>query len=199
MSVIYRTGAPKDIPAIAHYLHQASWGLSDFLLEGLLADHEIKDFIELAVADESTNVFYKNTIVAEYQDTIEGIINFYPANQHEIPDLMYSLIPQERLDLISPLFTSLPENSFYIHALACNRGFYQANLFAALMLRGFQFAKSAGYSLVCAHVWPNNAKFLKVLLRAGGQILQTIPMETLSYFQNQPEIYLVGHDLTQRK
>lgn len=198
MAINYRAGTHKDIPAIASYLHKSAGGLSEFLCEGLIEGRHPTEFLELAVADESTNVFYKHTIVAEISGKIHGMINYYPAIKHEIPDIMYSLLSAKKLEIIAPLFEGVPENGLYIYSLACSSSGTKGNIFWGLMIHSFREARSKNYRHVFAHIWPNNHKFLNFVLDSGGKIHRKIPIKPQRQLDYQEEIYLVSFDIIGR-
>lgn len=191
MSINYRMGAPDDAYQIAELLHLASGGISDFLLTDILPNCEILDLIALGVTDKSATISYAKTLVAEKNNQILGLLNFYPVSEHKIPDIMKSFIPMERIEYLSPMFSNLVPDSMYLHALAVKELKASISVATVLILNVIDRARSLGIKKLSAHVWANNDRVLNVLLRKGFEVYDRITFPHHSLLPDRNEMFLL--------
>lgn len=194
MEIKYRMGAPDDAHQIAELLHLSSGGLSDFLLHDILPNCEILDLIALGVTDKSATISYTKTLVAENNGNIQGILNFYPVEEHKIPDIMQAFIPMDRIEHISPLFFPRVPDSLYLHALAVKQ-YASTSIGRILILKVIDYAKSLGIKKLSAHVFANNSKVLKVLLRKGFEIFDKITFADNPLLPDRKEMFLLSYEV----
>ena len=118
MSIIVRPAREDDIEFIVPFIKMASGGISEFLLTDAVKGVSVDELIEMALTDENTTYYYENILVAEYHQRIIGASNYYPAEQHCLPDIMRSFLSKEKLDIIQPYMNSHVNESMYVHTLA---------------------------------------------------------------------------------
>lgn len=194
MRITYRMGAPDDAFQIAELLHLCSDGLSDFLLHDILPNCEILDLIALGVADKSATISYTNTLVAENNGNIQGILNFYPVDEHKIPDIMTSFIPKDRIEHIAALFSRLVPDSMYLHALAVKE-YASTSIGRIMILKVIDYARRLGINKLSAHVFVSNSKVLKVLLQKGFEIFDKITFSEHPLLPDRHEMYLLSYNI----
>lgn len=174
MTIEYREARADDSDAIAELMEIAAGGLSDFLLTDLILGMNPRKLIEAALSDENTPFHFSNIIVAEKAGKVIGAVNFYPANQHEIPDIMRSIIPEKRLKVFEPFYNSKVPDSFYIHALAVLPEYRQTSVAIDLFKFCKEMAIASNYEHMSAHVWVDNTSVVNILKAAGFSEVEKI-------------------------
>ncbi|MCX7116098.1 MAG: hypothetical protein NTW08_09370 [Gammaproteobacteria bacterium] len=198
MTVIYRPGTLRDITPIASYLYQATVGISHYLLDGLFEKNNVQEIIESVVADRDTNMYYKNTLVAEVDGTIEAVMTIYPTSMHVLPDVLYSYLSEEKIKTITPFFRELPVDGKYVYSMACNPQYTRLNLFKGLTMRCFIDGKREGFKAGYMHVLENNMKFLK-FLSSHFEVIDKISITPQPEFNIPDTVYLLRYDVDVRK
>ena len=184
MTIEYREANSDDTDAIAQLMEIAAGGLSDFLLTDLILGMKPRELIAAALNDENTPFHYSNVIVAEKIQQIIGAVNFYPANDHAVPDIMRSLIPKKRLAIFEPFYASKVPDSFYIHALAVLPEYRLSSIAIDLFKFCREMAITSGHEYMSAHVWADNTSVVNILKTAGFSEVEKIhikPHKLLPY------------------
>ena len=177
MKIDYRIARAEDIDSITDYMEMASGGITEFLLKDLISNFSPKDLIKLALNDENTPYYYANVIVAEVNNKIVGATNFYPADQHGVPDIMLSFIPTDRIEILAPFLNSRVDNSLYIHTLAVHPDYRQTAIAMDLCKCCEAIALESGYEYISAHVWTDNAPVVTALKIAGFTVVEEIDIK----------------------
>lgn len=197
MNIKYRTGQPEDASAIAQYVYAASGGIADFLLNDILPDGSILDFISTSVLDPYSLTSYNNTIVAEMNNNIIGAVSYYPAEQHKITEEMLAFIPEDRLKHLEPLFTSRVEDSLYLYTLAVSENAKNHNVGYGFLMSLGKIAIAANFKKLSAHVWADNKAVLDILLGAGGfKINKKIVIKEHPLLPHQGGMFLLERKLS---
>ena len=118
MTLHYRAARLDDTETLAALFHQASCGMADFLLNDLFDGLNCNELIKMAIADENAPMSYCAHIVAEQVNQVIGAINYYPAESHQLPDTVHSLIPAHKIERFVDFYTIPLENSLYLHSIA---------------------------------------------------------------------------------
>ena len=184
MAIEYREARADDTNAIAELMEIAAGGLSDFLLTNLILGMNPRELVEAALTDENTPFHFSNIIVAEDAGNVVGAVNFYPANQHGVPDIMRSIVPAKRLAVFEPFYNSKVPDSFYIHALAVSPKYRQSSIAIDLFKFCKEMATTSGYEYMSAHVWADNTSVVNILKMAGFSEVERIhikPHKLLPY------------------
>lgn len=191
MDISYRMGKPDDAYQIAELLHLASGGISNFLLNDILPNCEIIDLIALGVTDKAATISFSKTLVAESNKEIIGILNFYHVDEHKIPDIMTTFIPEERISHISDLFTNLVPDSIYLHALAVKQHIGKSSIGRTLIRKVGEYARTIGIEKLSAHVWCDNKRVLQTLLKGGFEVHSHIVLEKHPLLPERSEMMLL--------
>ena len=176
MSITIRQARLEDIEAIAPFVQIAGGGIAEYLLTDLIPGLSINETIEMALMDENTTYFYQHFLVAECKQTIIGASNYYPAEQHCLPDIMRSMISKDKLDRIEPYISSKVDHSMYIHTLAVAPAYRYTSCGLALGKKIEQIAKENHYQCLSAHDWRDNKPVYLGLKMAGFKEVQHIPI-----------------------
>ena len=123
MQNVIRMARSEDVPQIVKYVEMASGGISDFFFEELAGEISTADLIEMILKDETTPLYYENFLVAEDNGKLIAASNFYPAKDHRLPEIMRTLIDEEKLKIMEPYLTSSVPGSLYIHTLSVDPGY----------------------------------------------------------------------------
>lgn len=193
METIFRMAKPEDAIEVAGLLHKASGGLSDFLLQDILPNCEIIDLIALGVTDKEATISFSKTLVAEQNQKIMAILNFYPVSEHQLPDIMQTFIPKERIEHIANFFNYFVPDSLYLHALAVREEIASYSMASSLILKIIQYATKLGIKKLSAHVWQNNERVLNVLLRKGFTVYKRIKLDHHALLPNKDEMILLSY------
>lgn len=177
MNINYRIAQADDIDSITDYMEMASGGITEFLLKDLISNVSPKELIKLALNDDNTPYYYTNVIVAEVDNKIVGATNFYPADQHGVPDIMLSFIPKDRIETLEPFLNSHVDNSLYIHTLAVHPDYRQTAIAMDLCKCCEAIALEAGYEYISAHVWADNTPVVYALKIAGFSVVEQIDIK----------------------
>lgn len=198
MKISYRMGKPDDAYQIAELLHVASGGISDFLLNDILPNCDLIDLITLGVTDKAATISFSKTLIAETNKQILAILNFYPAEDHKIPDIMRSFIPADRITHIEPLFSKSVPDSLYLHALAAKpkaEHIAKNSVGRCLFLKAVDYAKSVGVNKLSAHVWLNNDRVLEVALKLGFEVYHRISFPYHPLLAHRNEMLLLSYTI----
>lgn len=177
MSIRVRPAKVDDIEAIVPFIKMASGGISEFLLTDAVQGVSVDELIEMALTDENTTYHYQNVLVAEYQDQIIAASNYYPAEQHCLPDIMRSFLSKEKLDIIKPYTESRVNFSMYIHTLAVSHDYRHTGCGLILGKKIEQIARTQQKQCLSAHVWCDNTVIYDGLKMAGFKVVEHIPIK----------------------
>jgi ribosomal protein S18 acetylase RimI-like enzyme len=173
----YREARSDDIDAIAELMHLAAGGISDFLLSKLVLGLSVTKLIAIALRDDQANFHFSNILVAEMDGKVVGVVHFYPANEHAIPDVMRTFVPKKRLAVFEAFYASKVKDSFYIHAIAVHPKFRNFSIDTDLFKFCKDMAIASGYDYLSAHVWQGNKISLNNLKMAGFVEIEKIAIE----------------------
>ena len=190
MVINIRCARMDDIEAIIPYIKMAAGGISEFLFKNVFEDFSDTELLEIALTDENTSLYYQNFLIVEQDHRMIGASNYYPAEQHGLPDIMKSLIPSEKLDVVKHYLESKVKGSMYIHTLGIEPGLRNRSV-ALLIGKIEEIAKQQKKRCLSAHVWRGNKMIYHALKMAGAEIVQHIPIPDHPLFQYQGGMVLM--------
>ncbi len=196
MSITIRNARMDDVTAIVPFIKMASGGISELLLEDMIAGVSADELIEMALLDETAPFYYHNVIVAESDGTLIAAVNFYEAEKHCLPDIMKALISKDKLDLVKAYLQNHIENSMYIHTLAVDSAYRYSSVGLDLCKRVERHAKRKNKRCVSAHVFQANTLVFNGLMCAGFKVVERIPIpkDPKLYYQSDM-LLMCGPDI----
>jgi ribosomal protein S18 acetylase RimI-like enzyme len=109
---------------------------------------------------------------------------------------MKNFIPEDRINHIAPLFTNLVKDSMYLHALAVKEDLpCSKSVGTLLILKVMEYARELGIDKLSAHVWSNNSRVLKVLLKKGFEVYDRISLPDHPLLPDRNEMYLLTYTI----
>lgn len=197
MNVNIRQARLDDIQQIVPFVRMAAGGISEYLLTDLIEGMSVDDILEMALADENTPYYIENFLVAEKKQSLIAAANFYPAENHHLPDIMQSFITKDKIDVIKPYLDTRVDGSMYIHTLAVLPAYRLSAVGFKLAKNIEKTARDKGYQCLSAHVWRDDKLVFNGLKMAGFEEVERvfIPQNEHIKYKNGM-VLLKGPDLS---
>ncbi len=194
--ILYRPARLDDSEALAKLMRMAGGGIADFLLQDRFEDLSCHELIKMVVADEVTPMGYHNHIVAEHQGRVVSAINYYPAEQHILPDIVHNLIPAERIEYLADFYQVPIEQSLYLHSIATLPDYQRQGISTALYTHLQDIAKAGNFTSISAHVWQGNHAAVNAFKKLGFSQHSIVEIKPDPAFTYQSNIVLLKAPIT---
>lgn len=160
-----RPARPEDAKLLGEMLVEASGGIFEALLDGLMPGVTPAQMMAESAREPEGSFSYRQTTVVEIDGVAAGSLTAFPADQFgsETSDL----IPPERLFYLEPIRSMLDRDSWYIAALAIREEQRRRHLAGRLLQATFGEARTRGFPRISLHVWTANLTALGLYLRLG--------------------------------
>ncbi len=159
--IIVRPACLKDALEIAQLTLIAGGGIFEFLLEGLIEDMSLENFLASEIQKETGNLSYVHTDVAELNSKIIGTIKSIDAKQEVVTQEMRDFLSPEKLDWLKDLFSSRLKEGLYINSLAINSNYRKQGIGTSLMNHVKNKAKKQQIYSLNLTVWSDNINAIK--------------------------------------
>ena len=177
MNITYRTGEIKDAPQIAFLINKASGGIVEFLFHDLIPEKSPIDVVAIGLQEEKSYFSFKNTIVAELNNSVIASVLSYPSSYVEITDELKNFIPQDRLDYIMGIYTANIPESLYIDAIAVADSYERKRIGSTLLSLTFEKAAKENFNKVSLIAFADNTRALQFYKHHGFEITAPIAIE----------------------
>lgn len=195
--ILYRAARLDDSEALAKLMYSAGCGIADFLLQGCFEDLSCQELVKMVVIDEVAPMGYHNHIVAEHQGQVVSAINYYPAEQHILPDVIHNLIPAERIEHLADFYQVPIENSLYLHSIATLPEYQRQGISTTLYQHLYSMAQAEGYTNISAHVWQANHAAVNAFKKLGFTQHSVVEVKPDPIFTYQSNILLLKAPVTE--
>ena len=193
MTITYRTGQKKDCPRLAEFVYIASDGVVEFLFHDLIDGISPIQMVTHNLAKDAGYYIYKNTIVAEEEDSgAVGVSFYYPASEHVISDEMRTFFPEDRLAHLKHILSGRVENSLYIDTLCVDENYRGNGIGAELISLTKDKAAKEGYNAVSLIALADNTDAHRFYYRCGFKIVSHVAMEPHDLIPHEGGAYLMS-------
>ena len=191
MEITYRKAQKEDCPALAEFVSIASGGVIDFIFHDLIPgvtpiEMEVKN---LESADNPRS--YKNSTVAECDNTIVGMALSIPSHFHKITEEMSRFFPAERMSHLKPFFSARVENSLLLDALRVDENYRGNGIGTELISLTKQKAIDAGISLLSLIVFADNTNAQRLYQHCGFEIVENVELKPNEFIPHQGGCFLM--------
>lgn len=192
MTIQYRMGRPEDSQQIAKLIHEVSV-VSRFLYTDLEPGKSDLDLITIDVSKTDTKNSYKNCLVAEDNDQIVGVANFYPGKDFQLTEGMRKRFGDEKINHLAPIFDVDISNSLYISALITDAKYRGRQIGETLIAHIKEKATQQDLPYVTLHVWVDNIHAIRFYERIGFKTIGKIDMQPFRNIKNVGGIFLLQY------
>ncbi|MBO6678719.1 N-acetyltransferase [Parvibaculum sp.] len=135
-----------------------------------------KDALALGVGDETSPYHFENAYLVETESGVVGCLIAFPADDLGLPEIVYSILPKDRIDPARPLFERQLPDSFYINTLAVDEAVRGRGVGSLLLDFASELARSSGCDSLTLHAWGDNDAALSLYRAYGFQELERIEL-----------------------
>lgn len=193
-----RLAMPSDVSAIAEHICRAGGGLMEFLLDGVVPDVGPEQLLAVTLTSADEAISYKNALVAETPNGIDGLLLAYPFDEFSISSEMEVFVDREKLEHIRELYSHKIAGSLYVHALSISdtlRGQGLGRLFLDLSC---DLAREEGYKSICLHVWRDNENAMQLYQKYGFKPMKDIDIKRADLLRHDGGMVLMMRDISEK-
>ena len=191
MNFTIRPARLDDIQQIIPFVRMAAGGISEYLLTDLVEGMSVDDILEMALADENTPYYIENFLVAEKKQHVIAAANFYPAENHHLPDIMKSFLSKDKIDVIKPYLDTRVDDSMYIHTLGVLPAYRLTAVGFKLAKHIEKIARENGTKCLSAHVWRDDKLVYNGLKMAGFEEVDRVYIPQNEYIKHKNGMILL--------
>ncbi|MEQ9527065.1 MAG: N-acetyltransferase [Parvibaculaceae bacterium] len=171
-----RMGCAADTENLVRYLLMAGEGLFEHLFDDAYPGLTARDALALGVGDETSPYHFENAYLVEMESGVVGCLVAFPADELGLPEIVYSVLPKERIDPARPLFERRVPDSFYINTLAVDEAARGQGVASLLLDFASELARSSGCDNLTLHAWGDNDIALSLYRAYGFHELEKIEL-----------------------
>lgn len=190
MAIKYRNAVKDESEKIAEMVSIASHGMVEFLYHDLVLTQTpvqiVADFIE---NDNEYN--YKNTIVAECNNEIVGMVLSLHEKYFEISPEMEKFIPEERLNHIREIFKASVKDSLLIDSLCVAEKFQKQGIATHLIALTIEKAKNENFKSLSLLVAADNTNAFNLYKKIGFSVVKKVKIIPHELFNNTDAYFLM--------
>ncbi len=191
-----RLAMPSDVSAIAEHVCRAGGGLMEFLLDGVVPDVEPQQLLAVTLTNADEAISYKNALVAETEDGVEGLLLAYSFKEFLISSEMEVFVDREKLEHIRELYSHKIADSLYVHALSINDTLQGKGLGRLFLDLSCDLAREEGYESICLHVWRDNETAMQLYQKYGFKPVREIEIKRADLLPHDGGMILMAYDVT---
>ena len=172
--MVIRMGCAADTDNLVRYLLMAGEGIFEHLFDDAYPGLTARDALALGVGDETSPYHFENAYLVEAENGAVGCLVAFPSEELGLPEIVYSVLPKERIDPARPLFEQRVPDSFYINTLAVDEAARGRGVGTLLLDFASELARSSGCDSLTLHAWGDNEPALTLYRSHGFQELEKI-------------------------
>jgi ribosomal protein S18 acetylase RimI-like enzyme len=195
MEISYRDGKKQDCNAIAEFADIASEGVIEFLFHDLIPDMTPVQLVAHSLENDASYYSYKNTIVAEYEDKVVGILLSYPSHFHQITEELKNFLPEDRLEHFRSYYSARIENSLFLNALCVDERFRSKGIGTELIFLTKKKAEKSGYRILSLIVLGDNTGAQRLYQRCGFEVEEHIDLKSHELIPHEGGCLLMKYNL----
>lgn len=194
MDITYRKAHKNECSVLAKYIYYASDGVLDYLFKDTSPGMTVTQLLTYGLEDEQRYNSYKGVMVAEYNNSIIGMIQAYSNIHHKIDDEMRSFIPRERLEQFEEFYNSGVDNSMLINAMYVDEKYRRKGIAKNLISIVKKEAKSYGLDKISLFVLADNTSAQKLYHCNGFKTVKEIIFNDSAKINHEGGFYLMSCD-----
>jgi ribosomal protein S18 acetylase RimI-like enzyme len=192
----FRMAELEDCELMAAWIVEASGGIMNYLLGGLLQGGSPEALVGLAVCDENATMGYPNILLAEISGEPAAALVGYDSTRYGLPDTLLSFVPRERVEGLGELMSSPLPPGFYLQTVIVSSSFRGAGLGGKLLPQAGLWASALGFSTLLLHVWQDNAPAIRLYEKSGFAVLQEVAIPERTKMGHEVNKWLMAKGLT---
>jgi ribosomal protein S18 acetylase RimI-like enzyme len=190
-----RMGCAADTDNLVRYLLMAGEGIFEHLFDGAYPGLTARDALALGVGDEASPYHFENAYLVETERGVVGCLVAFPADELGLPEIVYSVLPKDRIDPARPLFEEGVPDSFYINTLAVDEAARGKGVGSLLLDFASELARSSGCDSLTLHAWGDNEAALSLYRAYGFSELKKIHLPRTPALDHDAPMLLLKRSL----
>ena len=178
MEVSFRNGRKEDCTVLAELVSTASEGFIEFLFHDLVSGVTPVQMVAHNLESDKYPRIYKNTIVAESDEKIVGMMLSIPSHFHKITEEMKEFSPEERLEHLKHFFSVRVDNSLLLDTLCVDEKFRGKGIGAQLISLTKKKAKEADFGILSLMVLADNTDGQRLYRRCGFEVAENVDLKS---------------------
>lgn len=172
-AITLRPAKKSEVGIITELNMQASGGIVEFLLSGLMPNSSPKEMMHRQISSEEPPYSYRFVTMAELNNEVVGIAHYYPSEYNRAPNAFEkAFIPFERTNyILTPMYQNAPKNTLYLHALAVFPKYQGLGVGKKLLDFVKETAKQKNQS-VTLHAWRDNHRAIALYEHEGFRTIE---------------------------
>jgi len=195
MEIICRPAQKEDCSTVAEMINIASSGLVEFMFHDLVPGMTPVQMITFSLAEDKNHYTYGNSIVAELNGKIVGMIFSYFSGFQQLSEEIRSFVPKERLDCVVEIYTKSVVDSLYIDALCVDKKYRCVGIGTELLNAARERAVEEGFKSLSLIVLADNKRAYKLYRKFGFVIVDKVNIESHDLIQHEGGAYLLKCDV----
>lgn len=184
--MLYREATHDNIKILVEYINRASDGMLEILFNGNSGNMTVSQILKYGLDEENGRDSYKNVIVAEDNDNIIGMIQYYDSKYHHLDDSMKTFLAEDKVKLFSEFYETRIEKSIVINAMYVDEKYRKQGIGTNLISLSKDRAKSLDLNILSLYVYSDNITAQSFYFANGFTISKQIKLN------RESEIYLMS-------
>lgn len=190
-----RMGCATDTDHLIRYLLMAGEGIFEHLFDDAYPGLSARDALALGIGDETSPYHFENAYLVETDGGVVGCLVAFPANELGLPEIVYNVLPKDRIDPVRPLFEEGVPDSFYINTLAVDEAARGKGVGSLLLDFAVELARSSDCDSLTLHAWGDNEVALSLYRAYGFEELEKIYLPKTAALAHEAPMLLLKHSL----
>jgi ribosomal protein S18 acetylase RimI-like enzyme len=196
MEIKYRLGEKEDCEKIAEMIDTASDGVVEYLFRDLVPGMTPVQVVAHNLKNDHYPHTYKSAFVACDGNDLVGIALSYPSSYHKITDEMRSFFPKERIEHLSPFFSSGVDNTWYLDALCVIEKHRRRGIGTKLISLTKEKAVENGYNALSLIVFADNELAIPFYQSTGFEVVQKVELKENRFIKHKDGCLLMKCEIT---
>jgi ribosomal protein S18 acetylase RimI-like enzyme len=196
MKIKYRPAEKEDCVKLAELINIASDGVVEYLFHNLVPGMTSVQVVAHNLENDNYPHSYKSAVVAVEETDLIGMALSYPSSYHKVTDEMKSFFPADRLEHLSPFYSSRIEKSWFLDALCVIESRRRNGIGEKLISLTKEKAVANGFNVLSLIVFSDNALAIPVYKRTGFEIVQKVELKGNEFIKHEDGCLLMKCEIT---